>query len=79
MAKLLTGKVVSTKMAQTVVVEVMRSFQHPLYKKTLRRHKKYKAHVDESITVKDGDTVDIQECRPLSKEKKFKVIKVHSS
>lgn len=78
MAKQLTGKVVSTKMDQTAVVEVLRAYQHPMYKKTIRRHKKYKAHVDAEMTVQDGDTVDIEECRPISREKTFKVIKVHS-
>lgn len=78
MGKQLTGKVVSTKMKDTVVVEVLRAFQHPLYKKTLRRHKKYKAHVESNMKVKEGDTVDITECRPLSKDKRFKVTKVHT-
>ena len=78
MAKQLTGKVVSTKMAQTATVEVLRAYQHPMYKKTIRRHKKYKAHVDTGMAVNDGDTVVIEECRPISKEKTFKVIKVIS-
>ncbi|MBP9797689.1 30S ribosomal protein S17 [Candidatus Woesebacteria bacterium] len=78
MAKVLTGKVVSTKMMNTVVVEVERAYSHPLYKKTIQRHKKYKAHVDGTIAVKDGNMVDIQECRPLSKDKTFKVVKVYA-
>lgn len=78
MAKLLTGKVVSTKMQNTAVVSVERAYQHPVYKKTIRRNKKYKAHVDAGVIVHDGDTVDITECRPLSKEKTFKVSKVYT-
>ena len=77
MAKILTGKVVSTKMSKTAVVEVQRAFQHPLYKKTLRRHKKYKAHMSQGLPIVEGDIVDIEECRPMSKDKKFKVVKVH--
>lgn len=79
MAKVLTGKVVSTKMAQTVVVQVERAYSHPLYRKTIQRHKKYKAHIDDGMKVQDGNMVDIQECRPLSKDKTFKVVKVYSS
>lgn len=79
MAKLLTGKVVSTKMQDTVVVSVERAYQHPVYRKTIRRHKKYKAHVDAGLTVSEGDTVDITECRPLSKDKTFKVSKVYTN
>ncbi len=78
MAKILTGKVVSTKMAQTVVVEVERAYSHPLYKKTIQRHKKYKAHIEEGTAVRDGNMVDIQECRPVSKDKTFKVVKVYA-
>jgi small subunit ribosomal protein S17 len=76
MAKVLQGKVVSTKMMNTIVVEVERAFTHPLYKKTIRKHKKYKAHVDESMKVNEGDTVDIEETKPISKDKKFKVIAI---
>jgi len=76
MAKVLQGKVVSTKMMKTVVVEVERAFAHPLYKKTMRSHKKYKAHIDDDMKVAEGDVVDIQETKPISKDKKFKVIAV---
>lgn len=76
MAKVLTGKVISTKMQNTAVVEVERAYQHPMYKKTIRRHKKYKAHVDDAIKVQDGDIVEISEIRPMSKEKKFKITTV---
>ena len=74
MAKILQGKVVSTKMAKTVVVEVERAFTHPLYKKTIRSHKKYKAHLEDEMNIVEGDVVNIQETRPISKDKKFKVI-----
>jgi small subunit ribosomal protein S17 len=78
MAKTLTGKVVSTKMTDTIVVSVERAYQHPVYHKTIRRHKKYKAHVNSDMSVMDGDTVDIVECRPLSRDKRFIVSKVYS-
>lgn len=76
MAKSLTGTVVSTKMTNTVVVSVERAYQHPVYHKTIRRHKKYKAHVDAGMQIHDGDVVEIIECRPLSKDKRFKVAQV---
>ncbi|MBP9815814.1 30S ribosomal protein S17 [Candidatus Woesebacteria bacterium] len=75
MAKVLTGKVVSTKMEKTAVVEVEKSFKHKLYHKILKRHKKFKAHLDGTIAVQDGDKVDIEETKPISKDKQFKVIK----
>ncbi|KXK11709.1 MAG: 30S ribosomal protein S17 [Microgenomates bacterium OLB23] len=75
MAKVLTGKVVSTKMEKTAVVEVETAYKHKLYRKILKKHKKFKAHLDGSVAVQDGDTVDIEETRPLSKDKQFKVIK----
>ena len=75
MAKTLTGKVVSTKMQKTVVVEIEKSYRHRLYHKTLKRHKKFKAHLDGSIIVQVGDVVDIEETRPISKDKQFKVVK----
>lgn len=64
------GKVVSDKMDKTIVVRVERQFTHPLYKKTVRLHKKFKAH-DENNEAKIGDTVQINEHRPLSKDKKW--------
>lgn len=73
MAKQLQGKVVSTKMNKTVVVEVERVFRHKLYKKTIRKHKKYKAH-NEIEGVQVGDLVSIKETRPLSKEVRFNVV-----
>jgi small subunit ribosomal protein S17 len=66
------GTVVSDKMDKTVVVEVERRVTHPLYKKIVRRSKKYVAH-DESNALKIGDLVRIRECRPLSKRKCWEV------
>ena len=74
MRKKFTGKVVSTKMQKTVVVEVERKFSHPIYKKVITRHKKYKAH-NENFNLKEGDMVLIEETRPISKEKHFIVVK----
>jgi small subunit ribosomal protein S17 len=76
--KVYSGKVVSDKMDKTVVVAVTRTFQHPLYKKTVRKITKFKAH-DESNACKAGDTVQIIECRPVSKDKRWEVIKVMES
>ena len=69
----LTGKVVSDKMQKTVVVQVQRLKQHPKYRRVLRIHKKYKAD-DAREEYKVGDRVVIEESRPLSKDKKWKVI-----
>ena len=68
----LVGTVVSNKMEKTVVVQVERTSRHPLYGKVMRSHKKYKAH-DEANEVQMGDVVQIRECRPISKDKKFYV------
>jgi small subunit ribosomal protein S17 len=73
--KLYTGTVVSDKMAKTVVVAVTRTFQHPLYKKTVKKVVKFKAH-DEQDRCHVGDTVQIIESRPLSKDKRWQVINV---
>ena len=62
------GVVVSDKMDKTIVVRVQRQYKHPLYKKIVRSHKKFKAH-DEKNECKIGDKVEIKECRPLSREK----------
>jgi small subunit ribosomal protein S17 len=72
--RILQGVVVSDKNAKTVVVEVERRYTHPLFKKTVRRSKKYHAH-DEDRTFKVGDTVRIEECRPISKNKRWTVLK----
>ena len=73
----LVGKVTSAKMTKTVVVEVVRSVRHPIYGKYVRRREKYKAH-DEQGQYKLGDMVEIQEHRPLSREKRWAVIKLIS-
>jgi len=70
----LNGIVVSNKMKKTVVVEVERIKEHPKYKRRFKVHKRYKAH-DEKEECKVGDRVIIEECKPLSKEKRWKVIK----
>jgi len=72
--KRLKGVVVSDKMQKTVVVEVERIKTHLKYKRRYKIHKRYKAH-DEKEECKVGDWVIIEECRPLSKEKRWKVIK----
>jgi small subunit ribosomal protein S17 len=66
----LVGTVVSDKMEKTVVVEVERVTRHPLYGKVIKTHKKYKAH-DQDNAAQIGDKVQIRECRPISKDKKF--------
>lgn len=71
--RILQGVVVSDKMDKTVTVQVERRFKHPLYKKFIRRSKKYAAH-DESNAIKVGDVVKIQECRPISKRKKWEIV-----
>jgi small subunit ribosomal protein S17 len=75
--RILQGTVVSDKNDKTVVVRVERRFAHPLLQKTVRRSKKYKAH-DEQNTVKTGDVVSIEECAPISKDKRWKVVGTHS-
>ena len=71
--KQLTGKVVSDKMQKTVVVEVESMREHPKYRRRYKVHKNYKAH-DEKGEYKVGDKIIIEECRPLSKDKRWKVI-----
>lgn len=68
----LTGRVVSDKMDKTVTVLVERKVKHPLYGKIIRRSKKYHAH-DENNEYREGDLVIIEECRPLSKTKAWRV------
>lgn len=69
------GIVVSNKMDKTIVVEVMSQEKHPLYKKFVKKTKKYKAH-DEENTCGIGDTVEIMETRPLSKDKYHRVVRI---
>ncbi len=73
--RILQGTVVSDKNEKTVVVKVERRFTHPVMKKTVRSRKKYKAH-DEKNEFKTGDRVVIVEHRPLSREKRWKIIKL---
>jgi small subunit ribosomal protein S17 len=71
----LTGRVVSDRMAKTVTVLVQRRVTHPLYGKIVTRSKKYHAH-DEASECKEGDLVTIEECRPLSRTKTWRVTKL---
>ena len=71
--RILQGVVVSDKMNKTIVVQVERRVMHPIYKKFVRRTKKYAAH-DEANVHKVGETVRIQECRPISKRKRWAVL-----
>ena len=71
----LIGKVVSDKMDKTVTVQIERHVKHPLYGKIIMRSNKYHAH-DESNQVKEGDTVEIQEGRPISKTKAWIVTRI---
>ena len=70
-----TGLVVSSKRDKTITVMVERKVKHPLYKKILRRSSKLQAH-DQDNACNEGDLVTIQECRPLSKTKSWKLLKV---
>ncbi len=73
--KTLKGTVVSTKMTGTAIVLVMQTVKHPIYKKELKRHKKYKADT-KGFTLAVGDAVVIVETKPMAKEKNFKVLEV---
>lgn len=75
MKRQLSGYVVSNKMDKTVTVKVERLVKHPLYKKYIRRHKKYMAH-DERNECQVGDRVLILEARPLSKNKRWRVSRI---
>ena len=71
--RILQGVVVSDKNDKTVVVKVERRYSHPLLQKTVRQSKKYKAH-DENNQFKVGDSVSIQESKPISKDKRWVVV-----
>jgi len=73
--KVRTGRVVSDKMNKTVVVAVITSRHHPLYKKTIKRTVRYKAH-DENNECRTGDIVRMMETRPLSKLKRWRVTEI---
>ena len=69
------GKVVSDKMDKTIVVAIADSVQHPLYKKSIKRTYKLKAH-DENNECRVGDTVEVMETRPLSKDKRWRLVEI---
>ena len=69
------GSVISARMDKSITVLVVRQFKHPLYKKYIRRSTRLHAH-DESNDCREGDTVLIEECRPLSKMKSWRLIRV---
>ena len=73
--KVLTGKVVSDKMDKTVVVAVETLVRHPLYQRIIRRTKKFKAH-DDNNSCRIGDKVKMMETRPISKEKRWRIIEI---
>jgi len=73
--RVLQGTVVSDKSDKTVVVRVERRFTHPLFKKTVRRSKKYKAH-DENNEARIGDRVEIIESKPYSRHKRWALVSV---
>ncbi|MBN1624835.1 MAG: 30S ribosomal protein S17 [Clostridia bacterium] len=70
-----TGKVVSDKMDKTIVVAVETSVKHPLYKKIIKRTYKLKAH-DENNECRIGDTVKVMETRPISKDKRWRLVQI---
>lgn len=69
------GRVSSDKMDKTIVVEVLNSVKHPLYGKIIKRTYKLKAH-DENNDCRIGDTVKVMECRPMSKDKRWRLVEV---
>jgi small subunit ribosomal protein S17 len=73
--KQLVGKVVSNKMSKTIVIEIESLVMHSLYKKSVRRTKKIKSH-DEKNACSIGDIVKVEETRPLSKEKRYRLIEI---
>jgi small subunit ribosomal protein S17 len=74
-SRALTGKVVSNKMEKTIAVEIERLIKHPRYGKYIRRTTKLLAH-DENKEAREGDTVSIAPCRPLSRRKSYKLVSV---
>jgi small subunit ribosomal protein S17 len=73
--RVIRGVVVSDKMDKTIVVQVTRLIKHPMYGKYYKRSKKYQAH-DEKAEAHMGDTVDIVESRPISKQKRFRLLNI---
>lgn len=74
MAHILNGTVVSAKMQKTAVISVESKMRHPMYKKVIVRHKKFKAHY-ENMEVKEGDVVEITEVKPISREVHYLITK----
>ncbi len=72
-----TGEVVSTKMNKTILVRIERTLVHPKYGKRYVRSKKYPVH-DEQAQAKVGDKVSFRECRPYSKTKRWRLVKIHA-
>jgi len=70
----LTGRVVSNKMQKTVTVLIERKVKHPLYGKYMTRSTRYHVHTEQALN--EGDTVEIQECRPMSRTKAWKVVRL---
>ncbi len=73
--KILVGDVVSDRMEKTVVVEVIHHLRHPVYKKMIRRRRRFKAH-DEEKRCRVGDRVSLMETRPLSRDKRWRVVEI---
>jgi len=73
--KMRQGVVVSNKMTKSIVVRVSRTVRHPIYQKVIQRSKKYMAHCEDP-SVKEGDVVWIMECRPLSRNKRWRMVEV---
>ena len=71
----LVGKVVSDRMISTVVIEVTRLVRHPIYQRVIRQSKKFKAH-DAGLKPRLGDEVRIEEMRPVSKDKRWRVVEI---
>ena len=74
-SRTITGRVISDKMNKTITILVERKVPHPVYKKYVRRSTKIHAH-DETNQCKEGDTVVIEQCRPLAKTKSWRLVKV---
>ena len=70
----LTGRVISNKMTKTVTVLIERKVKHPLYGKYITRSTRYHAHTEQALN--EGDMVEIQECRPMSRTKAWKVVRL---
>lgn len=73
----ITGVVTSDKMSKTIVVQSQFKFRHPIFGKIVIKRTKFKAH-DEKNEAKIGDTVTISECRPLSREKRWTLVRIHA-